>query len=147
MKRTPPDGIVSQALGERLGMLRQAMALSVRDVARAAGLTQAALRRIEAGALVPDADQLSALAGALWIPASALLGERRQHVTWLREPRRRPNGASTVYLGADGYWHGRVSMGKTASGRPDRRHVCGRSEAGVRARVAELERERALMGV
>lgn len=54
---------------------------------------------------------------------------------------RRPNGTSSVYLGKDGYWHGRVTVGVKDDGRPDRRHVMG-SEAEVRRKVRDLERAR-----
>jgi integrase len=55
---------------------------------------------------------------------------------------RRPNGASSVYEGADGYWHGRVTVGVKDDGRPDRRHVSAKTEAAVRRKVRDLERER-----
>lgn len=36
----------------------------------------------------------------------------------MTEPRnRRPNGASTIYPGADGRWHGRVTVGVREDGR------------------------------
>ena len=38
---------------------------------------------------------------------------------------RTPNGASSIYLGKDGYWHGRVTVGVRDDGSPDRRHVMG----------------------
>ncbi|PRY17631.1 site-specific integrase [Pseudosporangium ferrugineum] len=55
---------------------------------------------------------------------------------------RRPNGASSIYKGADGYWHGRVTVGTRDDGRPDRRHVRGKTEAVVTRKVRDLERER-----
>ncbi|MDQ7906874.1 site-specific integrase [Phytohabitans sp. ZYX-F-186] len=55
---------------------------------------------------------------------------------------RRPNGASSIYKGKDGYWHGRVTVGTKDDGKPDRRHVRGRTEAIVTKKVRELERER-----
>ena len=55
---------------------------------------------------------------------------------------RRPNGASSVYKGADGDWHGRVTVGVKDNGKPDRRHVQSKSEAEVIRRVRELEKER-----
>jgi integrase len=55
---------------------------------------------------------------------------------------RKPNGASTVYRGSDGYWHGRVTVGVRDDGRPDRRHVQARTQAEVIAKVRGLERER-----
>jgi integrase len=54
---------------------------------------------------------------------------------------RTPNGASSIYLGKDGYWHGRVTVGVRDDGRPDRRHVMG-SRADVTRKVRALEKER-----
>ena len=36
---------------------------------------------------------------------------------------RAANGRSSIYLGKDGSWHGRVTMGVRDDGKPDRRHV------------------------
>jgi integrase len=58
------------------------------------------------------------------------------------EGTRAPNGASSIYLGKDGKWHGRVTMGVLDNGKPDRRHVERNTEAEVIKRVRELERER-----
>jgi integrase len=55
---------------------------------------------------------------------------------------RQPNGASSVYQGNDGYWHGRVTVGVRDDGRPDRRHVQARTKAEVTAKVRDLERQR-----
>jgi len=55
---------------------------------------------------------------------------------------RRPNGASSIYKGSDGYWHGRVTVGVKDDGRPDRRHVQAMTEADVIRKVRALERER-----
>lgn len=49
---------------------------------------------------------------------------------------------STVYLGSDGYWHGRVTMGIRDDGKPDRRHVQSKDESEVRRKVRELENAR-----
>ncbi len=57
-------------------------------------------------------------------------------------PGRRENRTSTVYRGADGYWHGRVTMGRRPDGQPDRRHVSSRDERVVWDKVRRLERER-----
>jgi integrase len=54
---------------------------------------------------------------------------------------RRPNGASSIYKAADG-WHGRVTVGVKDDGRPDRRHVRGKTEAIVTRKVRELEKQR-----
>ena len=54
---------------------------------------------------------------------------------------RTPNGASSIYLGKDGYWHGRVTVGVKDDGRPDRRHVMG-TQADVRRKVRALEQQR-----
>lgn len=55
---------------------------------------------------------------------------------------RAPNGASSIYRGKDGKWHGRVTMGVRDDGRPDRRHVQGQTEAEVTTKVRKLERAR-----
>ena len=55
---------------------------------------------------------------------------------------RAPNGASSIYLGADGRWHGRVTVGVKDDGSPDRRHVKRKTEAEVIAAVRRLEQER-----
>jgi integrase len=54
---------------------------------------------------------------------------------------RTPNGASSIYLGVDGFWHGRVTVGVKDDGRPDRRHVMG-TQADVTRKVRALERQR-----
>lgn len=55
---------------------------------------------------------------------------------------RRPNGASSIYRGTDGKWHGRVTVGIRDDGRPDRRHIERATEAAVIRAVRELERAR-----
>jgi integrase len=55
---------------------------------------------------------------------------------------RTPSGASSIYLGGDGYWHGRVTVGVRDDGRPDRRHVMGRKQAEVVRKVRQLEKLR-----
>jgi integrase len=55
---------------------------------------------------------------------------------------RASNGESTIYKGADARWHGYVSVGFKANGRPDRRHVSSRNRSVVVAKVRELERKR-----
>jgi integrase len=55
---------------------------------------------------------------------------------------RKPNYASSVYPGDDGYWHGRVTVGRRDDGSPDRRHVQAMTEAEVIRKVRQLERER-----
>jgi len=56
--------------------------------------------------------------------------------------KRQSNGRSTIYQGSDGYWHGRVIVGVTDQGKPDRRHVMSRSKSVVTTRVRELEKKR-----
>ncbi|WP_158846982.1 tyrosine-type recombinase/integrase [Saccharothrix deserti] len=58
------------------------------------------------------------------------------------EGTRAPNGAGSIYLGADGKWHGRVTMGVKDDGTPDRRHVKRATEKEVIDAVRALERER-----
>ncbi|NYI05579.1 tyrosine-type recombinase/integrase [Allostreptomyces psammosilenae] len=55
---------------------------------------------------------------------------------------RRPNGASSIYFGKDGKWHGRVTVGVRDDGKPDRRHVERKTEAEVITAVRELEKQR-----
>lgn len=55
---------------------------------------------------------------------------------------RRPNGASSIYLGKDGKWHGRVTVGVKDDGSPDRRHVERKTETAVISAVRELEKQR-----
>ena len=55
---------------------------------------------------------------------------------------RNPNLASTVYLGADGYWHGRITVGVRDDGKPDRRHVSAKSKSDAVRKVRALEKLR-----
>lgn len=55
---------------------------------------------------------------------------------------RRPNGASSIYKGKDGKWHGRVTVGVKDDGSPDRRHVERKTEAAVINAVRDLEKQR-----
>src|SRR4051794_41944150 len=55
---------------------------------------------------------------------------------------RASNGESTIYKGADGRWHGYVTVGFKLDGALDRRHVTGKSRAVVVEKVRELERRR-----
>jgi integrase len=55
---------------------------------------------------------------------------------------RAPNMAGSVYKGADGRWHGRVTMGVHDDGKPDRRHVSAATEAEALRKVRDLEKDR-----
>jgi len=55
---------------------------------------------------------------------------------------RQPNGASSIYLGKDGKWHGYVTVGVKDDGKPDRRHVKRKTRPDVTKAVRELERQR-----
>src|SRR3712207_7888487 len=55
---------------------------------------------------------------------------------------RASNGESTIYKGADGRWHGYVSVGFKLAGTLDRRHVSSKNRGVVVAKVRELERKR-----
>src|SRR3954470_8206596 len=55
---------------------------------------------------------------------------------------RASNGESTIYKGADGRWHGYVSVGYKLDGKPDRRHVSSTKRSVVADKVRELERRR-----
>ena len=60
---------------------------------------------------------------------------------------RQPNGASSIYKGTDGRWHGRVTVGVKDDGTPDRRHVSRKTRAEVTKVVRDLERQRDSTGV
>lgn len=55
---------------------------------------------------------------------------------------RKPNGASSIYKGKNGNWHGRVTMGVRNDGKPDRRHIERKNESDVIRAVRKLEQER-----
>lgn len=55
---------------------------------------------------------------------------------------RKANMESSIYLGADGWWHGRVTMGIKEDGSPDRRHRRAGSEPEIRRKVRALEKQR-----
>lgn len=55
---------------------------------------------------------------------------------------RQPNGRSTIYQGADGYWHGRVNMGVNDDGSKNRPHVMRRDKQAVVDEVRKLEKQR-----
>ncbi|MDX2854523.1 site-specific integrase [Streptomyces sp. PA03-3a] len=59
-----------------------------------------------------------------------------------RQRTRQPNGASSIYFGKDGKWHGSVTVGVRDDGRPDRRHVERKTRPEVTKAVRELERLR-----
>lgn len=55
---------------------------------------------------------------------------------------RRAAGESSIIKGADGRFHGYVSMGLKENGKRDRRHVASVKRADVVRRVRELEEQR-----
>lgn len=55
---------------------------------------------------------------------------------------RAPGGASSIYHGGDGCWHGRVTVGIKDDGKPDRRHVMSKKQAEVIRKVRDLEKLR-----
>lgn len=55
---------------------------------------------------------------------------------------RNPNGRSSIYLGSDGLWHGRVTVGLKDDGTPDRRHTKSKDKQKVIDKVKELEKAR-----
>lgn len=52
------------------------------------------------------------------------------------------NRQSSIYLGKDGHWHGRVTVGRKDDGSIDRQHVMSTSKGTVVAKVRALERLR-----
>jgi hypothetical protein len=55
---------------------------------------------------------------------------------------KKADGESTVYLGSDGWFHGRVTVGMKADGSADRRHVRGRTEEIANEKVEKLMAKR-----
>ena len=55
---------------------------------------------------------------------------------------RAANRQSSIYLGKDGHWHGRVTVGRKDDGSIDRRHVMSKSKGTVVTKVRALERLR-----
>ncbi|MFJ8742388.1 tyrosine-type recombinase/integrase [Embleya sp. NPDC127516] len=55
---------------------------------------------------------------------------------------RQPNGASSIFQGNDGRWHGYVTVGVKDNGRPDRRHVSAKTRTETTKKVRALERAR-----
>src|SRR4051794_10536997 len=76
--------------------------------------------------------------------AGLLLGQTEPPAETQGQPmtRRASNGESTIFKGADGRWHGYVSVGFRLDGKLDRRHVSSKSRSVVVTRVRELERKR-----
>ncbi|WP_327744100.1 site-specific integrase [Streptomyces europaeiscabiei] len=60
---------------------------------------------------------------------------------------RQPNGASSIFLGKDGRWHGYVTVGVKDDGRPDRRHISRKTRPELTKAVRELEKQRDSTGV
>lgn len=75
--------------------------------------------------------------------ATAIPRARRKHAgLFMSPPKKNPNFRSTIYFGSDKSWHGRVTMGVRDDGKPDRRHVRGKTRAEVARKVRKLEQER-----
>jgi integrase len=56
---------------------------------------------------------------------------------------RTANGRSSIYLSEhDNSWHGYVTVGVKDNGKPDRRHVRGKTKAAVTTKVRQLEQQR-----
>ncbi|MEV5465570.1 tyrosine-type recombinase/integrase [Streptomyces griseoincarnatus] len=60
---------------------------------------------------------------------------------------RQPNGASSIFQGKDGRWHGYVTVGVKDDGSPDRRHVGRKTRTAVTKAVRDLEKQRDSTGV
>ena len=54
---------------------------------------------------------------------------------------RKANGESSIHKDESGRWHGYVSLGLREHGKPDRRHVSGKTRGEVVAKVRELEQK------
>lgn len=55
---------------------------------------------------------------------------------------RAANGRSSIYRDPKGIWHGWVTMGRDAQGKPVRRHVRAKTKAAATSRVTDLENQR-----
>ncbi|MET7712321.1 tyrosine-type recombinase/integrase [Streptomyces sp. NPDC005407] len=60
---------------------------------------------------------------------------------------RQPNGASSIFQGKDGRWHGYVTVGVKDDGTPDRRHASRKTRTAVTRAVRDLEKQRDSTGV
>ncbi|MCT9138659.1 tyrosine-type recombinase/integrase [Streptomyces violarus] len=60
---------------------------------------------------------------------------------------RQPNGASSIFQGKDGRWHGYVTVGVKDDGTPDRRHIGRKTRSEVTKAVRDLEKQRDSTGV
>ncbi|AQY20327.1 hypothetical protein T261_02320 [Streptomyces lydicus] len=60
---------------------------------------------------------------------------------------RQPNGASSIFQGKDGRWHGYVTVGVKDNGAPDRRHISRKTRPEVTKAVRDLEKQRDSTGV
>ncbi len=65
----------------------------------------------------------------------------------MARPRKSPEQTtSSLYRGADGWWHARVTLGRRPDGGPQRRHLRRRTKAELRDAVRDLERTRDTTG-
>ncbi|MCW2497111.1 MAG: Integrase [Jatrophihabitans sp.] len=55
---------------------------------------------------------------------------------------RNSNGEPSIFKGSDGRWHGWITVGTKANGRPDRRHRSAASRAEVAKKIRDLEVKR-----
>jgi integrase len=55
---------------------------------------------------------------------------------------RNSNGESSIYKGADGFWHRRMTMGVKDDGTEDRRHRSAKTRTEVVKKVRALEKQR-----
>ncbi|MEV6649980.1 DUF2637 domain-containing protein [Streptomyces sp. NPDC051219] len=68
-------------------------------------------------------------------PSSHRSGVRGRHGRSEADP---STGASSIYFGKDGKWHGRVTVGVRDDGRPDRRHIERKTKAEVTKAVRDM---------
>lgn len=54
-------------------------------------------------------------------------------------PRKQRKASVEIYEGADGWWHGYITIGTKPNGKPDRRHRMGKTEEEVNQKILELE--------
>src|SRR5947207_10771659 len=62
-------------------------------------------------------------------------------------PRNQRPVSVSIFEGADGDWHGYLTVGRKSNGRPDRRHRRAKTRAECERKIRDLENQRAAGGV
>jgi XRE family transcriptional regulator, regulator of sulfur utilization len=93
LKRAPEDGATAGAVGPRVRALRDAMGLSLRDLAERSGVSAPMLSQVERGETSPTLTVAERIAGGLDLTLSQLLRlDESRHVVVSRSEERRVTG-------------------------------------------------------